>query len=227
MGSLSHRGPDGPANQKCLPPAALVVDDHAIVREGLSLVLEKARAARIVGSAATGEQAIDCARRLQPDLVLMDMALPDMTGIDATRRILAHSPHIAILVVSALECAEEVFRVMRAGARGYVHKTAACAELAGAVRAVHAGETYVCTSLSGACSEAARRSTSVSALDRLSERERQVLQRVIRGASSADIADELALSRKTVDTYRSRLMVKLDVTDRTGLIKYMALRGLA
>lgn len=227
MDSLSHRGPDGPANHKSCPPSALIVDDHAIVREGLSLALEKQRAARIVGSAGTGEQAIEYARRLQPDLVLMDMALPDMTGIDATRRILAHSPHIAILAVSAIACAEQVCRVMRAGARGYVLKTAACAELAGAVKAVHAGEIYICAALTSTCTEATTTSTLLSALDRLSERESQVLQRVIQGASSADIAHELRLSRKTVDTYRSRLMVKLDVPDRTGLIKYMAQRGLA
>lgn len=223
MGSLTHRGPEV-LTSGILPPAALLVDDHAIVREGLALVLQKQRAARIVGSVGTGQDAVDYARRLQPDLILMDLGLPDMSGIDATRRILAHSPRTAILAVSAIECAEQVFRVLRAGARGYVLKTAACAELAAAVRAAHAGQVYICTALAGTCGELAAKSSPVSALDRLSERERQVLQRVIQGASSAKIAAELQLSRKTVDTYRGRLMLKLEVADRTGLIKYMAQR---
>jgi DNA-binding NarL/FixJ family response regulator len=199
----------------------LVVDDHGIVREGLAVILERTPGIRIVGTADCGRQAVLSARRLQPDVIIMDLVLPDLDGIEATRQILRESPHIQIIALSACHTPEQVYRALNAGARGYVLKAAHGEDLMRAVRAVSAGQVYV-TPLVGAtlAVDALPVHHGRSAFESLSRREHEVLRCIVRGLSSADIAQQLSLSRKTIDTYRSRMMVKLGVTNRSGLIRY-------
>jgi DNA-binding NarL/FixJ family response regulator len=202
------------------PIRILVVDDHGIVREALAILIERQSGMTVVGSAANGGDAVSAAVRLEPDLVVMDLVLRDMNGTDATRRILALRPTTQIVVLSACQTVEHVYRALRAGARGYVLKEASGTELVKAISTVMSGEQYlspgikpllVGRTLSGALAK--------SPMESLSVRERQVLQRLVAGATSADIAAHLCLSRKTVDTYRGRLMIKLGVGNRSALIR--------
>ena len=155
-------------------------------------------------------------------MIIMDLMLPDLNGIDATRRILDEFPQIRIIALSACNKAEHVHRALRSGARGYVLKTALGAELLLAVQTVAAGDQYVSPSITTLFVDGAPRTDSIptSPLDRLSTRERDVLRYIVAGFTSLDIARHLCLSRKTVDTYRSRIMVKLGVPNRSALIRF-------
>lgn len=203
------------------PVRILVVDDHGIVREGLAALLERGDDMKVVGFAATGEEAVLSAKRLKPDVIIMDLVLPVLNGIDATRRILGESPATHIIALSACHAPEQVRRALRAGVRGYVLKSAAGDELLRAVKAVTAGKQYVSPAISSLFVDGVL-STSIppTPYDRLSAREREVLRRIVTGSTSSDIAGQLALSRKTVDTYRGRMMVKLGVSNRAALIRF-------
>jgi DNA-binding NarL/FixJ family response regulator len=210
-----------------LPPLAppiriLVVDDHGIVRDGLAVLLDSDKNIKVVGFAANGEQAVLAARRLKPAMIIMDLMLPDLNGIDATRRILNEFPQTRIIALSACSKAEHVNRALSSGARGYVLKTALGAELLLAVQSVAAGDQYVSPAMTTSFVDGAPWSGSIqtSLLDRLSSRERDVLRDIVAGSTSLDIARHLCLSRKTVDTYRSRIMVKLGVSNRSALIRF-------
>jgi DNA-binding NarL/FixJ family response regulator len=199
----------------------VVVDDHGIVREGLTVLLERQDGIKVVGSAASGNEAILAAQRLAPDVVIMDLVLPDMNGIDATERILNVLPLTRIIALSACHTTEHVRRALRAGARGYVVKAAMGAELVLAVQAVMAGRQFLSPGITPLVIEGLLKdSFSKSPMERLSAREREVLHRIVAGSTSADIAAHLSLSRKTVDTYRGRLMVKLGVDNRSALIRF-------
>ncbi|HSY06085.1 MAG TPA: response regulator transcription factor [Steroidobacteraceae bacterium] len=198
-----------------------MVDDHGIVRDGLTLLLGRQQHMEVVGTATTGKEAIDAAARLKPDVIVMDLMLPELSGVDATARILSISPQIHVVVLSVSHTSEHVFRALRAGAHGYVVKEAAGVELVRAITAVLAGERY----LSPLITELLIRgllddSYGLSPLERLSGREREVLHLTVAGSTSAEIAEHLSLSRRTVDTYRSRLMEKLGVSDLTTLIRF-------
>ncbi len=198
----------------------LVVDDHDIVREGLRAILERDTHLRVVASAATGQEAIQTTQRLRPDVIIMDLMMPDLNGIEATKSILSSDPLMRVIALSAHRTPEHVHRALRAGARGYVVKSAVGAELIQAVKAVAAGRRYVSPGImpkfvdSGLAAPLPK-----SSYERLSGREREVLRRIVAGASSVEIAQHLCLSRKTVDTYRGRLMVKLGVANRSALIR--------
>jgi DNA-binding NarL/FixJ family response regulator len=203
-----------------LPIRVLVVDDHCVVREGLAVLLDRDDGMKIVGSAATGEEAVLAAHRLSPDVIIMDLVLPILNGIDATRRILSELPRTRIIALSACHTSAHVYRALRAGARGYVLKTAARAELIGAIKAVAAGELYISSAIAALfVGGVPGTSIPTSPFDRLSVRERDVLRHIVAGETSSDIAQHLSLSRKTVDTYRGRMMVKLGVTNRSELIR--------
>ena len=203
------------------PVRILVVDDHGIVRDGLAILLDSDENIKVVGFAASGEEAVLVARRLKPAMVIMDLMLPDLNGIDATRRILNESPQTRVIALSACQKAEHVHRALRSGASGYVLKTGLGAELLLAVRTVAAGDQYVSPSMITVI-DGARRTGSIemSPLERLSARERAVLRDIVAGYTSLDIARHLCLSRRTVDTYRSRIMVKLGVSNRSELIRF-------
>jgi DNA-binding NarL/FixJ family response regulator len=199
----------------------IVVDDHSIVREGLIALLNQQEDMTVVGSAATGRAAVEAAERLHPDVIIMDLAMPDWNGIEATQRILSTSPTTSIIALSASHTSEHVSRALRAGARGYVVKDAKGAELVDAVRAVSAGKRYLSQHASpGPGTDSLVECPTKTPMERLSARERDVMTRIIEGRTSLDIGRELSLSRKTVDTYRARLMVKLGVSNRTALIRF-------
>jgi DNA-binding NarL/FixJ family response regulator len=202
------------------PIRILVVDDHGIVREALVMMIERHAGMTVVGSVADGADAVSAAVRLKPDLILMDLVLRDMNGTDATRHILALLPLTRIIVLSACHTTEHVCRALRAGARGYVLKEAVSAELLLAIPAVMSGEQFLSTGITPLLvQQMMSDSAPPSPMETLSARERQVLHRIVAGASSAEIAVHLCLSRKTVDTYRGRLMTKLGVGNRSALIR--------
>jgi DNA-binding NarL/FixJ family response regulator len=204
-----------------MPLRIVVADDHGIVREGLIALLDRQEGMKVVGSAATGRGAVEAAERLQPDVIIMDLVMPDLNGIEATQRILSANPMAAIIALSASHTSEHVSRALRAGARGYVIKDARGAELVDAVKTVSAGKRYLSQRASpGPGTDPLGRRPTKTPMERLSVREREVMARIIEGRTSLDIATELSLSRKTVDTYRSRLMVKLGVSNRTALIRF-------
>jgi DNA-binding NarL/FixJ family response regulator len=203
------------------PIRILLVDDHGIVRDGLTALLERDRTMQVVGAVATGTQAVRAAARLKPSVVVMDLMLPELSGIDATERILTLLPRTRIVVLSVCRSSEHIFRALRAGAHGYVLKDAAGSELVRAVLAVMAGGQYFSPQIAQMAAHGMLNNTGArSPLDRLSRREREVLHLTVAGSSSAEIAQRLSLSKKTVDTYRSRVMEKLGVPDLTRLIHF-------
>jgi DNA-binding NarL/FixJ family response regulator len=199
----------------------LVVDDHGIVRDGIRSLLRRQDGMDVVGLAATGEQAVKAALSLRPDVIIMDLILPVLNGIDATQRILASLPQSRIIVLSACCTSEHIYRALRAGAVGYVIKDAAGPELVDAVRTVLAGRRYLSPSVAALLEgDLAAKAVTRSPLESLSARERDVLHRTVEGYSSAQIALQLSLSPSTIDTYRSRLMQKLGVANRSALIRF-------
>src|SRR5580658_1298149 len=216
-------------NQFVVPTRILVVDDHGIVRDGLSVLLNATSEMQVVGAAADGKAAVRAAEKLKPDVIVMDLALPELSGIDATLLILAAQPRIRIVVLSASDTSEHVFRALRAGARGYVLKESAGTEIVQAVAAVSKGHRYLSARLTGALIDGIMLGdqNSASPIESLSPREREVLHLTVTGASSADIGARLSLSSKTIDTYRSRVMGKLGVTDLAGMIRFAVAHELA
>jgi DNA-binding NarL/FixJ family response regulator len=204
-----------------MPPIRiLVVDDHSIVRSGLAILLDREEM-KVVGSAATGEEAVLAAQRLRPDVIIMDLMLPTLNGLDATRRILREFPRTHVIALSACHTPEHVHRALRAGARGYVLKTAAGADILSAVTAVAAGNQCVSPGITALFVDGVlNASIPRTPFESLSTRENEVLRYIVAGSSSSDIASKLSLSRKTIDTYRSRIMVKLGVANRSALIRF-------
>lgn len=210
------------------PAAALrlrvvLADDHTIVREGLAALLGRSPGIEVVGTASTGLEAVRAARTLAPDVLVTDISMPDLNGIEATRAIRERDGRIAIVVLSMHSSSEHVARAFAAGANGYVLKDAASDEIVAAVRTVASGGRYLSAELKEAAS--APTAQRHSPLASLSARERQVLQLVVEGRSSAQIALQIHLSPKTVETYRSRLMKKLGVADLPALVKFAVQHG--
>jgi DNA-binding NarL/FixJ family response regulator len=215
--SAAHACDGGAAAQ----PVAriLVVDDHSIVRSGLAVLLDREDGMKVVGSATTGEEAVQWARRLEPDLIIMDLALPTLNGIDATRLILDESPQIRVIALTASRKPGHVCRALGAGAHGYVLKHAPGEEIVRAVKAVIAGGRYLGLEVADFVPGDAHSTVAQhSPFEGLSTREHDVLRRVVSGSTSAEIAKCLSLSPKTIETYRARLMVKLGVQTRAALI---------
>jgi len=217
-GKKMSKPSDGPP--ALLPTRILLVDDHDIVREGLMALLNRTEGMTVVGFAVTGEEAVLAARRLSPDVIVMDLVLPTLNGLDATRRILSEWPLTHIIALSGCHTSEHVHRALRAGARGYVTKTSAGSDLVAAIRAVIAGDRYISPGIMPVTVEAlGGRSSATRACEHLSEREFAVLGLLVAGLSSTQIAHKLSVSPKSVDTYRHRLMVKLGVANRAELIR--------
>ena len=208
----------------------LIADDHAVVREGLRLILTAQLDFEVVGEAATGREAVELAQRLKPDVVLMDISMPELSGLDATLALATDDGPPRIIVLSMHASSEYVFEAFRAGARGYLVKESAGREVVEAIREVWHGRRYVSPLIASAVIEdyvRARADAGVkSPLERLSSRERQVLQHVVDGRSSAEIGRLINLSPKTVETYRSRLMHKLGVENLAHLVKFAIEHGL-
>ncbi|MEK6743466.1 MAG: response regulator transcription factor [Nitrospirota bacterium] len=207
--------------------SVVLADDHAVVRDGLKLLLEGQRDITVVGLASNGREAVKLVQKLSPDVAVLDIAMPELNGIEAALRIREASPRTRTIMLSMHATSEHVFRSLQAGAAGYLLKESAGSEVVKAVRAVHAGRRYLSEKIGDAGSVAGgpALSRARSPLERLSEREREVLQLVVEGRSSAEIASAINLSPKTVETYRSRIMQKLDVHDVAGLVKFALQHG--
>jgi len=228
-GRIEGRGGDaGDRRGSVMSISVFLADDHTIVRDGLRSLLEAHGDMKIVGEAANGRDAIRAVRKLKPDVVIMDILMADLNGIEATEQICRECPATRVVILSMQSSSESILRALRAGARGYLFKESAGRELIQAIHAVRAGHRYLSAKVSdqvvGAFlkqEEAYRDPLSV-----LSRREREVLQLVVEGRTSAEIAGTLFLSVKTVETYRSRLMKKLGIGDIPGLIKFAIQHGL-
>jgi len=203
----------------------LLADDHAIMREGLHALLAASTGISIVGEVGNGRDAVRRTDELKPDVLVMDISMPGLNGIEAASLIRAKCPQTKIVMLSMHSSTEHVYRAFQAGASGYVLKESAGTEVIAAVRAVHAGQRYLSPALHDV-SEATMSGTGrASPLESLSARERQVLQLVVEGKSSAEIARIVHLSPKSVETYRSRLMKKLGIADVPSLVKFAIQHG--
>lgn len=207
----------------------LIVDDHAMVREGIRMILAAQPDIKVVGEAADGAQAIEQVRKLDPDVALMDIAMPGLGGLEATLEIRKSHPRTRVLVLSQYDNKEYVFRLLKAGASGYILKSAAGTELVSAIRSVNEGGSILDPAVAQGVIEGFVKSGSgdqQSAYEELSDREKQVLKLVAEGYTSKHIADALFLSVKTVMVHRANVMEKLDIHNRTDLIKYAISKGL-
>ena len=208
----------------------LLVDDHAVVRSGLKMLLGAESDVEIVGEAGTAAEAIEMAASVSPDVILMDIGLPDLSGIDATREIKKRFPKVSVVALTIHEDEEYFFKMLEAGASGYVPKRAAPEELLTAIRAAASGEVYLYPSLAKLLvkdyltAEAGGRSNK--ALDGLTEREREVLTLLADGAGNQEIAEQLNISPKTVERHRENIMRKLNLHSRTELVRYAIRRGI-
>lgn len=205
----------------------LIADDHAVVRDGLRLLLESQPDIRVVGEVADGREALAETLRLNPDVVVMDLAMPHLNGADATAQITEKNESTRVVMLSMYSTVEHVYRALQAGAMGYLRKESAGAEVVEAVRSVHAGRRYLSQKITESVVDNYIRKRSLeSPLESLSVREREILQYVVEGKSGVEIAKLLHLSPKTVDTYRSRMMTKLGISDLPGLVKFALQHGL-
>lgn len=208
------------------PISVLLLDDHAVVRDGLQALLGTERNIRVVGSFGNAADALRHAAATPPDVAVLDIALPDLDGIEVARQIHDLCPETHILMLSMHASPEHVYQALRAGATGYVLKESAASEVVAAVRAVHAGRRYLSEKISaGAIDSYTRERGDDHPLERLSARERQVLKLVVEGSSSSEVAALLGISPKSVDTYRGRLMLKLGIDDLPGLVKFAIRHG--
>jgi len=208
----------------------LLADDHAVLRDGLRLLLEAHPDIKVVADVANGRDAVSKATQLSPDVVIMDIAMPELNGIEATRQIREFCPSAQIIILSIFSTSEHIFQALQAGACGYLLKESAGIEVVNAVRAVHSGQRYLSQKISDRVVDdyiTQRKAVEAkSPLAHLSQREREILQLVVEGKSSTEIAEVLYLSSKTIDTYRTRLMKKLDISDIPSLVKFAIQHGL-
>jgi DNA-binding NarL/FixJ family response regulator len=211
------------------PTRVLIVDDHPVVREGLAGALAAEDDLTVVGSSADGAEAVQVAADTQPDVVVMDLHMPGLSGIEATRQIVAASPHIAVLVLTMVDEEDSVFAAVRAGARGYLLKGASPEDILRAVRSVARGEAVfgpgVAERMLGYFTDAQARRRPAP-FPELTDREREILHLVARGARNADIARHLVISPKTVRNHISNIFTKLQVADRADAIDRAHAAGL-
>ncbi len=199
----------------------LVVDDHAIMRDGIRALLDLHDDIEIVGEASEGKEAIEKAQELAPDVIVMDIVMPGMDGLEATRRITKKYPKVKVLVLTQHDNKEYILSTIKAGSSGYVPKRALGSELVSAIRAVHGGDSFLYPSAAAALIEDYRhQAEAVEPYDRLTAREREILKLIAEGHTSREIAGMLFISLKTVLGHRTKIMQKLDLHNRTELIKY-------
>lgn len=204
----------------------LVADDHALMRDGIRAILKLSGDMEVVGEAEDGRQAIEKAEELQPDVIVMDIAMPNLDGLEATRRIKKKQPKIKVLALTQYENREYVFTAIKAGADGYLPKKAAGPELAVAIRALYRGESFLYPTAAAALIKDYLRHATEEPYDRLTAREREILKLIAEGRKSKEIAEMLSISLKTALGHRTKIMQKLDIHNRTELIKYAMHKGL-
>ncbi|HEX8997270.1 MAG TPA: response regulator transcription factor [Ktedonobacterales bacterium] len=219
--------PERPATTKI---RVLLADDHTILRAGLRMMLDAQPDIEVVGEASDGKQALAEAQRLQPDVVLMDITMPEMNGIEATRQVKRALESTRVLILTMHENEEYLFQVLRAGASGYILKEAAGTELITAIRVVFSGRFYMSPSaqsmMVGDYLQRVRSGEERDSYSALTEREREILKLVAEGHTNNQIAELLFISPKTVDTHRTHIMDKLNLHSRAELVKYAMRRGL-
>lgn len=202
----------------------LVADDHAMVREGIRSVLERETGFEVVGEATNGTEVVPLAERLQPDVAVLDISMPGESGLVAAARLRMALPDVRVLILSMYDNCEYVLESVRAGAHGYLLKDGAAQELATAIRAVLAGDAYFSSAVAARLTEAVRgdlsREQGRASLQALTGREREVLQGIARGLTNKEIAAELGISHRTVETHRESLMRKLNIRTVAGLTKF-------
>jgi two-component system response regulator NreC len=207
----------------------LIADDHQIMREGLRSMLEKEPGITVVGEAEEGRTTLRLARELTPDIIIMDVAMPDLNGIEATRQIVAEFPTIKVIALSMHDDRRFVLSMIKAGAKGYLLKDSAFKDLAKAIRVVVANKTYLSSEIADIVVKdylATSTSEESTAFHLLSPREREVLQLIAEGKTTHQIAEHLHISIKTVETHRAQLMAKLKVKGVAELTKYAIREGL-
>lgn len=223
-----------PHGDAATEPAAkirvLLADDHTILRAGLRMMLNAQPDIEVVGEASDGRQAVAEAQALHPDVVLMDITMPDMNGIEATRQVKRTLDSTRVLILTMHENEEYLFQVLRAGASGYILKEAADTELISAIRVVYSGRFYMSpsaqTMMVGDYLLRVRSGEERDSYSALTEREREILKLVAEGLTNNQIAERLYISPKTVDTHRTHIMDKLNLHSRAELVKYAMRRGL-
>ncbi|MBI5084990.1 MAG: response regulator transcription factor [Acidobacteria bacterium] len=203
----------------------LLADDHSVVRQGFRRILESQPDMEIVGEAGNGREAISEATRLTPDIVVMDVAMPELNGIEATRRLTESSPRTRVLALSMHKDAVYVREILRAGARGYLLKDAIDADLLAAVRSIAKGEGYLSPAIADAVLTDYRQHVT-DPIDLLTSREREVLQHIAEGKTNKEIATILKLSVYTVDAHRGRIMEKLNLHSTGELVRFAVRKGL-
>lgn len=208
----------------------LVVDDHTIVRDGICSLLALAGDMEVIGEAANGRDGLEKVSKLLPDVVLIDIAMPIMGGLEAIRRIHKEFPEIKILVLTQYDDKDHVFPVIRAGANGFISKTAASSELTSGIRAVFTGGSYLSPTVAKLFVEdyqqVALTETNEDPYERLTDRERDILKLIVEGYKTQQIAEMLTITPKTVEGHRTSLMNKLGIHNRLELVKYALRRGI-
>lgn len=207
----------------------LLVDDHAVVRSGLRMLLENEHDIEIIGEASSAHEAIDLALKIKPDVILMDIGLPDLSGIDATREIKKRCAEVSVVALTIHEDEEYFFKMLEAGATGYVPKRAAPEELLTAIRAAAMGQVYLYPSLAKLLVRdflSGGQPPSSETQSELTEREREVLTYLAEGANNEEIATSLVISPKTVARHRENIMRKLNLHSRSELVRYAIRKGI-
>ncbi|WP_322819409.1 response regulator transcription factor [Tepidiforma sp.] len=225
--SLGRGSPAGGSR----PIRVLVVDDHAVIRQGLRMLLETQAEIEVVADCENGREALLAVQRLRPDVVLMDVVMPGLNGIEATRQVKRASSATKVVILSGFVDEEQIVGAIRAGAAGYLVKNSDVSELLLAIQTVHRGNQYFSAALSDGFDIAelqlqARRPGAKSSLENLTPREREVLQLIAEGRTNQQIADELVVSVKTVEAHKAHIMEKLKARSRTDLIRYALKRGI-
>ncbi|HEX3875539.1 MAG TPA: response regulator transcription factor [Bryobacteraceae bacterium] len=203
----------------------LLADDHAVVRQGFKMILAEQPDMEIVGEAGNGREALALAESLKPDIVVMDVAMPELNGIEATRRIAETAPHTRVVALSMHKDSVYVREILRAGARAYLLKDAVAGDLVSAIRGVARGEGYISPAVSNAVLDDYRRHVT-NPIDTLTSREREVLQMLAEGKTNKEIAGILNLSVYTVDAHRGRIMEKLNLHSINEMVRFAVRNGL-
>ena len=203
----------------------LLADDHTIVRQGLKLIISSHADLQVIGEAANGREVLELAEKLKPDVILMDVAMPELNGIEATRRLREVSPRTKVLVLSMHKEAVYVREILKAGARGYILKDAIDTELISAIQSVARGDGYISPAISGTLLSDYRQNIT-NPLDLLSSREREVLQLIAEGKTNKEVATRLNLSVYTVDSHRGKIMEKLNLHSTGELVRFAMKQGM-
>lgn len=210
------------------PTRILIVDDHTMVRDGLSSMLQRQPDFEVVGEASNGKEGVEQAERLRPDLILMDLRMPEMDGVEAMRKIRIHQPEVDFLVLTTFDTDEYIFDAVEVGAKGFLLKDTSRDELFNAVRTISNGNSYFQPDIASRLADqfAVLRKGGGHVTDALSEREREVLNLIAQGKANKEVASELSLSESTVKSHVSNIFSKLGVNDRTGAVTTAIQKGI-